>query len=493
MVRRNFGRNLTISPASTCSPRSEQEVLEVLRRHRGRTIRCCGRLHSWSRILDADEVLLDLQHLNSVVPDDVNGQPAAWLGAGAQISRVLARLQEERGWTLPSVGFITEQTVAGAISTGTHGSGRHSLSHYVKRVRIARYAAETEEPVIVEVSDGDELRAARCSLGCLGVILAVQMECRETYCVEEVFHEYAELDDVITAEQESPLQQFYLIPWRWTYFVQHRRESTCSPSRLSKLYQWYRFLVFDIALHLTVLAVVRLIKSNWSVRLLYKRLLPLTVPCGWKTVADANSQLVMEHELFRHLEIEFFVRADRLAETLCFLQQVLIECAGESGVRPHAFRDQLQKAGGERALDSLRGTYCHHYVICVRKILSDDTLISMASPDIELTSQHCYSITLTNYSAQRAQQAFLDLCDFLGPALAQLFSARPHWGKLFPLSAEDARSLYPHFDRFQAQTDAADHAGLFCNPWTEALRNTNGSPAGCMGKEAATPDPDHDE
>ncbi|MEZ6134963.1 MAG: hypothetical protein R3C53_08650 [Pirellulaceae bacterium] len=64
----------------------------------------------------------------------------------------------------PQSDFLTEQTIAGAISTGTHGSGRHSLSHYVIGVRVARYDPQTGDAVIVDITDGDELRAARCSL-----------------------------------------------------------------------------------------------------------------------------------------------------------------------------------------------------------------------------------------------------------------------------------------------------------------------------------------
>ncbi len=87
--------------------------------------------------------------------------------------------------------------------------GRHSLSHYVIGVRVARYDSHSGSAVIVDITDGDELRAARCSLGCLGVILSVKIQCRPKYLVEEHFREYVKLDDVLSAEQEYPLQQFY--------------------------------------------------------------------------------------------------------------------------------------------------------------------------------------------------------------------------------------------------------------------------------------------
>ena len=158
-------------------------------KHRGQTIRCIGRLHSWSRLIESEQVCLDLSNLQQVEPGSSGDAKFVDVGAGCQIKRLLAELNEQKQWTLPSVGFITEQSMAGSISTGTHGSGRHSLSHYVISVRVARYDANGT-PIIEEITEGDELRAARCSLGCLGVILSVRMKCRAAYRVKEVFQEY---------------------------------------------------------------------------------------------------------------------------------------------------------------------------------------------------------------------------------------------------------------------------------------------------------------
>ena len=224
---------------------------------------------------------------------------------------------------MPSVGFITEQSVAGAISTGTHGSGRHSLSHYVQSIRVARYDRQTGNAVVEEIETGDALLAARCSLGCLGVILSVTMSCRPRYRVEEHFAEYDNLGEVIDAEDVYP--------------------------------------------------------------------------------------------------------------------------------------------------------------ICVRKILPDDTLISMAcdagsssssesnEATAEPTNLTWYSITLTNYHRGSNRKPFEDFASFLAKSMAKLFQARPHWGKLCPLSPEELRGLYPAMDRFRKTVADADPEGAFGNDWTQSL------------------------
>ena len=480
MQRLNFGKNISVRPAWFYEPRTEQEVLQLLDKHRGERIRVIGRLHSWSRIIECDEVLIDLRHLDQVEPMSDGETKSVQVGGGCQIKRLLHELEQQKRWTLPSVGFISEQTVAGAISTGTHGSGKHSLSHYAISVRVAQYDPKTGLACILEIDNGDALRAVRCSLGCLGVILSVRMQCRETYSVEEHFHEYRQLSEVVDAEMRYPLQQFYLVPWRWTYFVQHRREVDAPRSATGWIYLWYRFLALDIALHLFILLMVRWLRFRQVLRSAYRWHIPVFVIQDWRTVNPSSAQLVMEHELFSHLEIELFVQRSQLEAAMSFVTQTLMVAGHErKEARPcdPRFEVQLTQAGCGNELIAITGIYCHHYPICVRKILLDDTLISMASLGIDrgngnnshTTEEPWYSITLTNFMRRDQRQAFVQVVTFMAKNMAKLFDARPHWGKLCPLTAGEMRELFPNLERFQQQCDIADPNGQFRNDWTEAV------------------------
>ena len=481
-MRYNFGKNVHLTPRKSYTPTNEQEVLDILNRHRGQRIRAIGRLHSWSKAIESDDVLIDLRNLHSVEPTTNRDAPAAWVGAGCQIKRLLSELQRRKQWTLPSVGFITEQTIAGAISTGTHGSGKHSLSHYVMSVRIAKYDAASGQAVIVEVSDGAALQASRCSLGCLGVILSVQMQCREAYSIEESFHEYTTLSEVVDVEEAYPLQQFYLVPWRWTYFVQHRRETSDKHSALLIFYQWYRFLFLDIGLHLALLFAVRILRWRQVIRIMIGWVVPLFVLRDWRVVGPSSKQMVMEHELFRHIELELFVQKSQLSATLQFLKQTLITAGGSTISEDAIFLSQLESLNMKDTMGAIAGTYCHHYPICIRKILSDDTLLSMASPSkgiklpmvgesisAEQAKEHWYSITLSNFEGLQNTGAFHRVCEFLTRSTSKLFGVRPHWGKLCPLTPSELRELYPRFVEFQQVAKAFDPNGSFRNRWTDEL------------------------
>ncbi|MCM2372760.1 FAD-binding protein [Aporhodopirellula aestuarii] len=176
----NFGRNLQIEPAEYCCPQSESELLAFLDANRDQKIRAIGRLHSWSKVIQTDGAVVDMKHFNAMSLEEFEGVSAVRVGAGCQIKEVIYMLQQHC-LTLSTLGLIDEQSVAGAISTGTHGSGKESLSHFVLGVRIATFcngdgkaklsSFQSDQPML--------LRASRCSLGCLGIITEVVLPVRK--------------------------------------------------------------------------------------------------------------------------------------------------------------------------------------------------------------------------------------------------------------------------------------------------------------------------
>src|SRR5579863_9985749 len=127
----NFGGNVRFTPRQFYLPQTEDDVLRILDRHAHEQIRAVGSRHAWSEAIVSPDVIIDLGHFDRVeISEPVPGEIWATAGGGCQIKHLLAQLHARSAATLPSLGLITEQTIAGAISTATHGSGRQSLSHY---------------------------------------------------------------------------------------------------------------------------------------------------------------------------------------------------------------------------------------------------------------------------------------------------------------------------------------------------------------------------
>jgi FAD/FMN-containing dehydrogenase len=402
--------------------------------------------------------------LKDVVLESDGDQFVATVGAGCQIKRLLKELNRD-GATLPSLGLITVQTIAGAISTGTHGSGRHSMSHYVEEVRLARYDESTGQAFIDELSAGEPLLAARCSLGSLGIILSVKIRCRAQYNVQEHFTESQRLEDVLDAEESYPIQQFYLIPWRWSYFIQHRREYNSKRSRLAKLYRIYWMSVMDYGMHLQILFLERVLRSRRMIRFAFRRIISTFLIRKWKVTDLSSSMLVMNHEAFRHIEIELFVPRDQLTDALRFTQEVIKVAGGNDSALSADNQQRINEIGMQDSLYEIQNQYCHHYPICVRRVLPDDTLISMASGG----NQDWYALSFISYAKPARRAGFSLFSRFMALSMSQLFQARPHWGKICPLEASELTSLYPRFDSFRTVCNTLDPKGVFQNEWTKAL------------------------
>lgn len=461
----NFGRNISFEPQVFAAPRSEAEVLQLMKQYAGRKFRVIGRLHSWSATPSGKDIVLDLRHLNEVKTEQRDGGIWATIGAGCQIKRVLSELERQAGVTTPSLGLITEQALAGAMATGTHGSGKHSLSHYASEIRIAQYDETTGEPMIRTIKEGSELRAARCSLGCLGIILSVGLWARPQYNVEESFRKHDTLEEVIASELATPLQQFYLMPWSWSFYGQHRREVALPRSTFASAYRWYFFVTFDIGMHVVLLFLLRWMKSRAAIKAFFRWIIPFTVIRGWRVVDKSCDMLIMEHELFVHIETEVFVKRSQLAKALEVTKELIRHFDGETSALSAATRDKLTSLGLLDDLNAKAGTYTHHYPICVRRILPDDTLISMASSNDE----DYYSISIVSCARPTEREGLFHFSSSLAAISAALFGGRLHWGKHCPTDFKTIETLYPHLKEFQSICNAFDSKAVFRNDWANQL------------------------
>lgn len=436
----NFGRNVRFVPAAIYRPRSPAEVLVCMRRHPGERLRCIGSGHSWSRIIATDGVLFDLRYLKRVRIDPEKRLVRA--GAGCTLRRLLRCLRRE-GLTLPTLGATTRQTVAGAIATGTHGSGAPSLSHFVRKVKLATFLPVSRKPALVTLSKSMWLRAARCALGCLGVVVEVELEVVPAYRIEERVEKTDCLKDVLDRQAAWPLQQFALFPWNWTYVVYRRRPTQARGSRLRALAcrAWNR-AYNDVALHLFLkglLFCARLL-GDWLIRSFQAR--PPAYLFAGPTRIDASEVILTMCHPFRYVELELFVPEEKLREAIAGLRE-LAEIAGE-GAEIKALAP-LSTALKEEVW-KLRDSYTLHYPLAVRRVLPEDTLVSMASPARDPV-QAWYSISLISYRG--ADESFARFAATAARCMIELAGARLHWGKYFPIPLEAAAASYPRFAEFE--------------------------------------------
>jgi FAD/FMN-containing dehydrogenase len=475
MLLRNFGRNIRFTPNRVYLPRNEDEVLALLERHKAGRIRVIGSLHSWSQAAETDDVLVDLQLLDWVgVPQKKDAAMVVTVGGGCRIRRLMKLLRRRASLTLPTVGTVMEQTVAGAISTATHGSGCSSLSHYVTALRVAGYDA-TGRPVIHEWHGGDDVRAARCALGCAGIILSVTFECVPMFHVAERVTTHNSIEPILSSAAEEPLQEFALVPHRWTYIAYQRRVDSRRVGwrwLVTFLYRAYKLIVVDCVFHALLKAVLF---SNRLVRLLFRATPVLVGPAKLLTrgrgAVDRNDcALTRKHHYFRHIEMEVFVPLEHVVQATMLLRTIIGVCAGDSTEMPEAARTVLEKTGQLDRLQSLQGTYLHHYPLYFRRVHPDDTMISMTSGNAEY-----YAIGIFCYHRHRRRRPYFQFTTLIASVLMQACNARLHWGKYVPAFPQkpvthgDVERLYPQLVRFQRWCEQIDPQGVFRNDYARRV------------------------
>jgi FAD/FMN-containing dehydrogenase len=178
---RNWVGNQAFTPAYVAQPRSEADVLTVLRfaRDNGLAVRAQGAKHSWTAIVPTSGVLVDFDAFNDVVALDRAARQIT-VRPGMRI-KALTGILRANGMSLANQGDIDSQAIAGAVMTATHGAGRRlaCMSTQVVAMRIATAAGEILD--LSAQSEPEVFRAARVSLGMLGLVLSLTIQAVPAY------------------------------------------------------------------------------------------------------------------------------------------------------------------------------------------------------------------------------------------------------------------------------------------------------------------------
>ncbi|MFN0022102.1 MAG: D-arabinono-1,4-lactone oxidase [Pirellulaceae bacterium] len=211
---------------------------------------------------------------------------------------------------------------------------------------------------------------------------------------------------------------------------------------------------------LVVIFLATILRSGSAIRFFYRWLFPRLTITGWSVTDRSDKNLLMGHELFRHLELEFFVPRRHVEAAAALVREVVDLFAGTTQDVSTELRERLAGHGLPEPLLQKKGTFTQHYVICVRKILPDDTQISMASGDQE----PWYSFSLITYAEPR--EPFYAMAELLARCSLALYGGRLHWGKWFPLRHDEIEATYPHMESFRRLADEFDPESVFRNDFT---------------------------
>lgn len=181
----NWSGSLKFSPGQFFQPATEHALASLIKmaREQGKKIRVGGAHHSSTPLLVSDDILVSLKHFTSVEKAD-NANHTAWIGTGLTVHEAGIKLLDH-GLSVHNTGDVDVQTVVGAISTGTHGTGikLRNLSSMLIGCRIVCADGEIRE--FTEAKDGKNFfDALRVSLGSFGIMTKIKVQLLPAFKLE---------------------------------------------------------------------------------------------------------------------------------------------------------------------------------------------------------------------------------------------------------------------------------------------------------------------
>ncbi|MCU4924585.1 FAD-binding protein [Halobacteria archaeon AArc-dxtr1] len=180
----NWSGSVSAEPDRLLEPETEAELQEIVRQcaDAGETVRVAGAGHSWTPVVETEDVIVSLTNMTGVVDHDPEAGTATLL-AGTTLEEAGTELHD-RNLAFPNLGDVSMQTVAGAFGTGTHGTGAkfENLAGSLIGGRMVTGTGEIREFSAEE--DPDLLRAAQVSLGALGIFTEITLDLVPTYKIQ---------------------------------------------------------------------------------------------------------------------------------------------------------------------------------------------------------------------------------------------------------------------------------------------------------------------
>jgi FAD-linked oxidoreductase len=426
---RNWAGNQAADGVSVVRPRGTEEIVAAVRHaaREGRRVTPIGSGHSFTAVGRPEDVQIRLDRHADLLKVDADARLVT-VQAGMPLHRLNEALASA-GLAMTNLGDIDRQTIAGAVSTGTHGTGAR-FGGLATQIRGLELVTADGEVLTCSASENpDVFRVARLSLGALGVISAITLQ------VEPAFGLRAEergmrLDETLERFDEladgTDHFEFFWFPHTGSTLTKRntRVPLDAGLDPLSGLRSWWEddFLtntVFGgtVALGRRVPSLVAPI-NRLSTRVL-----------GSRTYSDRSDRVFVSRRSVRFTEMEYAVPRAAAVDVV------------------RGIRAAIERNGWRLA-----------FPIEVRVAAADDIPLSTASGRD------------TAYVAVHQARGVPDEPYFRAvEEVAADVGGRPHWGKLHYLDAEAIRARYPDLDAFLAVRDRLDPGGRFANAYTRRL------------------------
>ena len=423
---RNWAGNQKASPVSIDAPRSVAELAALVASasEQGQKVKAVGSGHSFTSAAATNGRMIRLENLSGILHVD-RATCRVTVGAGTRLSELNTLLDAE-GLALANLGDIAYQTVAGAISTSTHGTGKAltGLAGQVVAMKLVNGLGE-----IIECSQSVNphiFDVARVSVGALGVITEYTLQAVPSFrlrALEQPMRLDVVLENAHDLASTNDHFEFFWIPHtKWALTKRNNRtEDELQP--LPRVKGWIEKTFME---NYAFGAVCRIGRARPS---LIPRLATALPSSGSREYVDQSFKIFASPRIVRFYEMEHALPVEALVPALKEI----------------------------RAMVDRKG-YLLNFPVEVRFTKGDDVPLSTAY------GRDSAYIAVHVYKGMECEPFFRDVEDIL-----RAYDARPHWGKMHYREADELSKLYPRWDEFIALRDQLDPQRTFSNAYSDTV------------------------
>lgn len=423
---RNWAGNQVAHPQTIESPRNVGELAEIVAQAsaRGQKIKAVGSGHSFTPAAATDGRMLRLESLSGISHVDREKNQVT-VGAGTRLSELNTLLHAE-GLALANMGDIAYQTVAGAISTSTHGTGKALTGLAGQVVAMTMVSGNGEIVECSATSHSDVFEAGRVSVGALGVVSQYTLQVVPAFRLRAL-EQPMRLDDVLEnahdlAATNDHFEFFWIPHTKWALTKRNNRtDDELQP--LPRIRGWVEKTFME---NYAFGAVCRLGRARPS---LIPRLATALPSSGSREYVDQSFKIFASPRIVRFYEMEHALSVEAVVPALKEI----------------------------RAMVDRKG-YLLNFPVEVRFTKGDDVALSTAY------GRDSAYIAVHVYKGMQCEPFFRDVEDIL-----RGYDARPHWGKMHYRDAAELSTLYPKWNDFIALRDRLDPRRTFANAYTDTV------------------------
>ena len=423
---KNWSGYLTWDPKKILFPESEKEIQNIVKKalEEDQKIRVMGSGHSFTPVSATNDILISLDNYQGLISSDKENLTATVKG-GTKLF-LLNQLLHEQGMAMENLGDIDQQSIAGAISTGTHGTGISFGSLSTQVLRLSFINGLGEKVTCSKYENHELFKAAQISLGTLGIITELTLQCIPSYKLELIIDKTT-LKEILSSYKEV-IQNNRNFEYYWFPNTEYVMTKVCNvtddPVDKSGLKNYFQDYILENYAFKLICEFAKIFpsKSIWTSKFSAKTI-------SYHRKVNYSHKVLVAPRLVKFNEMEYNVPLE-------------------------AYEDVMKDV--VKWINKNNKTV--HFPIENRFVKGDDIYLSPSyKRDSAYIACHVYNKKEFTAFFTALEEIFLS------------YEGRPHFGKINQFNKELMNQCYPEFNTFCKLREENDPSNIFISDYMKTL------------------------